>query len=151
MEATQVRSATLIDVPFLARHNQAMAMETENRILPDEIIIPGVEAVLKDPSKGFYIVATLNGEVVGNLMITYEWSDWRNGTIWWIQSVYVRPEHRGKGIFRLLFDHIAQLAAAANSPEIRLYAEVENENAHGVYESLGMSRSHYVMYEMKVK
>lgn len=143
-----IRHATLEDSLILARHNQAMAIETENRELPDEIIVPGVEAVLADPNKGFYLVNEEEGQVNGNLMVTYEWSDWRNGTIWWIQSVYVRPEARGRGIFGGLFRRVQGMAKAMGVKEIRLYADLGNASAHEVYLKLGMHRSHYQMFEM---
>jgi GNAT superfamily N-acetyltransferase len=147
-DPTLVRPATLSDADVLAEHNRRMALETESRDLPPAIIGAGVKAILEDAAKGFYLVAQSGSEVIGNLMVTYEWSDWRNGNIWWIQSVYVRPEHRGKGVFRKLFSHIHQLAKARQVRELRLYADQANVNAHRVYEQLGMRQSHYILFDM---
>ena len=121
-----IREASASDITVLARNNQALALETENLQLNSETILAGVSNAL-EREDCHYFVAELNGEVAGQTMITYEWSDWRNGLMWWIQSVYVRPEHRKKGVFRSLFNHIERLAR--NNPEVkalRLYVMENN-------------------------
>jgi len=116
------------------------------------VISAGVTAVFGDPAKGFYVVAEENGEVAGGLMVTYEWSDWRNGWFWWIQSVYIRPEYRGRRLYSDLYSYVKEKAAeAGNVCGFRLYVERENEHARRVYEKLGMAESHYLMYEEEVK
>lgn len=147
MEAFQIRRARSEDYATIAQFNQNMALETENKILPDELIVPGVKAILDDAGKGFYYVAEADGEVIGQLMITFEWSDWRNNTIWWIQSVYVKENWRGKGIYKALYEQVKQDAKAANIQTIRLYVEKENQRAQEVYRKLGMQETVYDMYE----
>jgi ribosomal protein S18 acetylase RimI-like enzyme len=145
----QIRRATLDDAQTIAAHNAAMAQETENVLLDAERVRLGVDAVLRDPAKGFYTVAALNGVVIGQLMITFEWSDWRNGTFWWIQSVYVQPEYRRLGVYRRLYQHV--LGEAEARPDvcgIRLYVSKENSAARQVYERLAMHAAHYDMYEV---
>ncbi|MCX6132663.1 MAG: GNAT family N-acetyltransferase [Ignavibacteriales bacterium] len=144
-----IRQATVADAAVVARFNELIALETESKTLDAELLQQGVEALLADPSKGIYFLAESGGTVVGQTMITYEWSDWRNGTFWWIQSVYVANEARGAGVFKSLFDHIHALAAGR--PDIcgiRLYVEENNARARQIYERLGMKHSHYRMYEM---
>lgn len=146
-----LRKATLDDLVVLADHNQAMALETENKTLDREVLENGLATVLADKSKGFYLVALDDSDqVAANLMITIEWSDWRNAPIWWFQSVYVRTEHRRKGIFAQMYQEVKAMAKKAGVPELRLYVEQENTNAQKVYEQLGMSQSHYLMYEVEV-
>lgn len=145
-----IRPATKADFTVLVANNQAMAMETENRQLDNQILSGGVQNLLDDPNKGFYIVAEENGQVVGNLMITKEWSDWRNGDMWWFQSVFVHPEHRGKGIFKALYQHVMALAKENGIKELRLYVEHDNVVAQKVYAALGMAKSHYDMWEVGV-
>jgi len=145
----KLRKATLDDLAILADHNQAMAEETENKTLNREVLENGLGTVLTDESKGFYLVAVDDKEqVAANLMITIEWSDWRNAPVWWFQSVYVRLEHRRKGIFAQMYEEVKAMAKAANVPELRLYVEKENTSAQKVYEQLGMAQSHYLMYEV---
>ena len=145
-----IRRASLQDHRSIVAHNQAMAMETENRRLDAEKIEPGVMAVLQDSNKGFYLVAEDAGNIVGSLMVTNEWSDWRNGMMWWFQSVYVLPEGRGKGVFKLLYNEVMRLAKEADVKELRLYVEKENVAAQKVYAALGMQLSHYDMWEVVV-
>lgn len=148
--------ATLQIIPAGARHaaaivqfNAAMAIETENRPLNQEVLSTGVAAVLRDPSLGQYWMAEMDERPIGQLMITYEWSDWRNCMFWWIQSVYVVPEHRGKGIYRALHDHVASSARrAGNVGGVRLYVDKHNERAQAVYRSIGMHETNYAMFEM---
>lgn len=145
-----IRMAKLSDAPDLVLHNCAMASETENLELPRETVHSGVLAVLNSPEKGFYILAEREGTTAGSLMITPEWSDWRNAPIWWIQSVYVRPAFRKQGIYQQMYRYIREMAAASGVPVIRLYVEKENQNAQAVYEKLGMHLSHYQLYEAEV-
>jgi GNAT superfamily N-acetyltransferase len=126
-----------------------MAWESERRRLIRVRVKRGVTALLKDPAKGTYHVAETGGAVVGQLLITYEWSDWRNGNFWWIQSVYVAPEFRQRGVFRALFNHVHKLAKSRRDVcGLRLYMHAENRRARRTYVRLGMSRSEYEVFEM---
>jgi ribosomal protein S18 acetylase RimI-like enzyme len=142
-----IRAATRADLAHLVAWNAAMAAETEDKVLDREVLERGVEAVLDDAARGFYLVAESGGEVVGSLMITYEWSDWRDGMFWWIQSVYVAPAARQRGMFRVLYGDTARRARAAGAVGLRLYVERENARAQQTYERLGMQRCRYHMYE----
>lgn len=143
-----IRNATPDDAGVVASYNCRMAEETEGRTLDQGVIGPGVAAVLGDPALGRYWVAESDGKVVGQLMVTFEWSDWRNGMIWWIQSVYVHPDHRRSGIFRALFRHVEALAKAEPGVcGLRLYHEQDNERARRTYESLGMVYPGYRVME----
>ena len=145
-----VRRATSADAGFIVESNVAMALETEGLALDPDAVRPGVAAALADGSLGFYLVAEVEGRPAGQLMITYEWSDWRNGLFWWIQSVYVRPEYRRRGVYRALHRHAAEAAQAAGGVcGIRLYVEQDNTIAQQVYESLDMHRTRYQMYEVE--
>ena len=149
-DAIHIRRATLSDAAFIAESNIAMASETEGMALNEDIVRPGVAAVLANDSLGFYLVAEIDGNPAGQLMVTYEWSDWRNGLWWWIQSVYVRPEHRRKGVYTALHRHVSQAAQAAGGVcGIRLYVEQENSTAQQVYQSLDMYHTRYHMYEVE--
>lgn len=144
----EIRIAERKDAASLVEFNQAMALETEGKQLDSEILKSGVEAVFDDDRKGFYAVAEADGKIVGGLMITYEWSDWRNRWFWWIQSVYILPDYRGKKIYRLLYEFIVEKAQQKGDVcGLRLYVERENVNAQKVYEKLGMQLSHYQMFE----
>jgi GNAT superfamily N-acetyltransferase len=143
-----VRLGQLSDAAVLAEFNRAMARETEGKDLPLERVRAGVETLLKNPNLGFYVVAMHEGKPVASLMVTTEWSDWRNGAFWWIQSVYVRPEFRRRGIFRDLYAFVKSLAA--DEPDVcgfRLYVERENSGARKTYEALRMQETPYRMYE----
>ena len=143
-----IRRATSADRPLLIEYNRAMALETEHKRLDETTLARGVAAVFDDSAKGFYLVADSTGEMVGQLMITTEWSDWRNGWFWWIQSVYVRPENRKQGVFRSLFQEAERLArAAGNVVGMRLYVERDNSNAQRTYERLGMYDTGYLVFE----
>ena len=145
-----IRLAQREDAPALVEFNQAMALETEGKRLASETLKNGVEAVFEDQKKGFYVVAEDDdkNQIIGGLMVTFEWSDWRNAWFWWIQSVYIMPDFRGKGIYRLLYEFVKEKAAEAkNVCGFRLYVERENTGAQKVYEKLGMEESHYLMYE----
>jgi len=146
-----IRLAQKEDVASLVEFNQAMALETEGKKLKPEILHSGVKAVFDDSKKGFYVVAENAGEIVGGLMITYEWSDWRNAWFWWIQSVYILPEYRGRRIYRMLYEFVKNKAAESKDVcGFRLYVEKENERAQKVYEKTGMQSSYYLMYEEKI-
>jgi ribosomal protein S18 acetylase RimI-like enzyme len=144
-----VRPAVDSDADFLAQGNAAMALETEHKRLDPEVVAAGVRAALADAAKGRYFVAERHGRRVGQLMFTYEWSDWRNGTFWWIQSVYVLPEARRNGVFRALFRHVEQLAEDdAAVCGIRLYVERENTRAQATYRHCGLHDAGYVVMEV---
>ncbi len=143
-----IRIATIEDAPDLVEFNQAMALETEGKRLETGILKSGVEAVFKDEKKGFYVVAEEENKIIGGLMVTFEWSDWRNNWFWWIQSVYILPEARGRKIYRRLYEFVKEQALeSGNVCGFRLYVEKENVNARKVYEKLNMEASHYLMYE----
>jgi ribosomal protein S18 acetylase RimI-like enzyme len=143
-----VRRAVAADVPVIVEFNCRLAQESENKTLDPEMLGKGVRATFADPHKGPYFVAEIAGQIVGQTQITYEWSDWRNGWIWWIQGVYVRPEARRRGVFRALYQYISEAARA--DPEVvalRLYVERENRLAQQTYQSLGMGMSGYLVME----
>lgn len=146
-----VRQATINDVQIIVRFNMKMAYETENISLDQEKLTDGVSAVFDDNAKGFYILAECDGDVIGQAMITYEWSDWRNAVFWWIQSVYVMPEYRKSGVFRSIFEQIKFMADKSNVCGLRLYVERDNIIAKKAYNNLGMSESHYDMFEIDKK
>jgi ribosomal protein S18 acetylase RimI-like enzyme len=146
--AVSYRDATAHDAAAIIDFQQAMARETEDVSLDRDICTRGVRAVFDAPSLGRYFVAEADGRVVASLLITYEWSDWRNGVVWWIQSVYVRPESRKQGIYAGLYDHVQKIAAAdARVRGIRLYVDRRNTPAQEVYRRLGMNGEHYLVYE----
>lgn len=143
-----IRQATLQDHKTLVTFQLAMAHETEGIELHAPTVEKGVEAVLNDSNKGHYYVAEMNGQIVSSLLTTFEWSDWRNGTILWIQSVYVSPEFRRKGVYRKMYAHIKdRVLKADNLNGIRLYADKTNVAAQNTYENLGMNHDHYVTFE----
>ena len=143
-----VRAATDADAATIAEFNIAMARETENYALDPQVIYPGVRAVLARPEYGFYRVAEINAEVVGCLLITYEWSDWRNGLLWWIQSVYVRQDARRRGVFGSLYASIrTDCAERPDVAGIRLYVEKDNDVAKSTYLGLGMTETDYRLFE----
>jgi GNAT superfamily N-acetyltransferase len=143
-----IREAARADLPFIIAANAALASETEGQALDGALLDPGVEAVLDDPRLGRYYIAEVDGRAVGQLMTTYEWSDWRNGLFLWIQSVYVQPAHRSGGVFRELFGHLEALARKdSRICGIRLYVDRANERAQGVYARVGMHCSNYGIME----
>ncbi|QEG23905.1 GNAT family N-acetyltransferase [Mariniblastus fucicola] len=146
-----IRFATAEDAESIADFQIAMALETENKTLCPDEVLTAVKSVFADTQKGFYLVADVDSEVVGSLMITYEWSDWRNCNMWYIQSVFVKPANRGKGLFSQMFHKVVELAKKENAMYVRLYVETENEKAQAAYENLGMKRMPYFMYDMKVE
>lgn len=144
-----IRDAGPDDRDTIVQFNAAMATETEDRRLDPETLRAGVEAVLQNPARGRYFLAERDGHVVAQTMITYEWSDWRNGNFWWIQSVYVSPDYRSAGVFTALYRHIERLAANDRTVcGIRLYVEKENVQAARTYLRLGMKPAHYNMLEV---
>ena len=149
---THIRDAIWSDRTTLACFNAAMARETEDRELDAELLQAGVDAVLRDAGKGFYLMAERDGESVGQLLITFEWSDWRNGVFWWIQSVYVHPENRRQGVFRSLYEDVLRRAERAqNVCGLRLCVERGNAAAQAVYRRLGMGPTIYEMFELAVE
>jgi len=142
-----IRNAIPADAPSIIDFQLKMAWETEKLRLNTETVTRGVEAVFRDPSKGNYYVAEADGKVVASLLITFEWSDWRNCNVWWFQSVYVLPEYRRQGVFRKMYNHIKELAQEQDIAGLRLYVETRNSRAQKTYEALGMSSEHYAFYE----
>jgi ribosomal protein S18 acetylase RimI-like enzyme len=152
LDAMKIRKARLADCPIIAEFNTRLAWETEKLKLDAPTIRRGVRAVLNDAAKGTYLVAEMEGAVVGQLLITYEWSDWRNGNFWWIQSVYVAAAHRQSGVFRRLFEHVEQLAQSRRDAcGLRLYVEKNNQRAQLTYAKLGMTKTHYEMFETDLR
>lgn len=144
----KIRRATIDDVNIIAEYNYNLAFETEDKKLNMEVLTKGVTALLKDENKGVYHVCEIDGNIVGQIMYTFEWSDWRNGTFLWIQSVYVDKNYRGKGVFKTLYNHIKNICDKdKNICGIRLYVERENYVAQKTYKSLGMEECNYYMYE----
>ena len=142
-----IRAATPDDQSILLDWNAAMAWETEKKQLDPAVLGRGIAGVFAMPHRGFYLIAERDDVPVGSLMVTYEWSDWRCGDFWWIQSVYVAPEARRRGVFRALHAEVEQRALAARAVGLRLYVETENAQAQATYADLGMQRCHYWMYE----
>jgi ribosomal protein S18 acetylase RimI-like enzyme len=144
-----IRRATPADVAVLVAFNAAIAWETEDKRLDPAVLTAGVRAVFDDPARGFYTVAERNGEIVAQMMITYEWSDWRNGWFWWVQSVYVREDARRGGVFRALYRAIEQQASADPGViGLRLYFDTDNSRAQATYRALGMTDTAYGMMEV---
>ena len=146
-----LRDASLADLEVIVEFNARLAHETEDRELDRAVLTGGVAALLRDATKGRYFVAEQAGDVVGQVMVTYEWSDWRNGQFWWIQSVYVRADSRGAGVFKALFAHVSRLAQS--QPEVcglRLYVEEDNASARAVYARLGLRPTTYGVMEREL-
>ena len=145
--AVHVRPATSADHAFIVRGNLEMALETEDLRLDEATLAAGVRSMLDGHAPGAYWIAEVNGEPAGQLMITFEWSDWRNRIVWWIQSVYVVPTARRHGVFRHLYAHVREAAATAGAGGLRLYVDTRNTRAQEVYRSLGMNGDHYRVFE----
>ncbi len=148
----EVRLAEDRDAATIAEFTRNMAWETEQIHLKPETVSDGVKAVFEDPGLGFYVVATHLGDIVACLMVTYEWSDWRNGVQWWLQSVYVSSEFRRKGIFKKLWEFTMNLAS--DHPDVcgvRLYVEKDNKPAQATYHSIGMEATNYLVYETTLR
>ncbi|HED13789.1 MAG TPA: GNAT family N-acetyltransferase [Gammaproteobacteria bacterium] len=145
------RQATPADTDCLAQCNIAMALETEQLILPENTVKRGVRHMIAHPELGFYLLAEADTKIVGSLMLTSEWSDWRNGLFWWIQSVYVLPRYRHQGVYRMLYQRVKELALQRNDIcGFRLYVEQENKPAQACYQALGMEPTRYFLYEETV-
>lgn len=142
-----IRIAEPSDLEFVVAANRRLAHETENLTLDDDTLRDGVGALLEGRVPGRYWVAVMDGQVVGQTAVTFEWSDWRNRMVWWIQSVYVMPEARKFGVFRALYDYVRAEAQAANAGGIRLYVDTRNTRAQAVYSALGMNGDHYRVFE----
>jgi ribosomal protein S18 acetylase RimI-like enzyme len=147
----RIRDARAADQEFLARGNESMALETEHKVLDPQVVRRGVGIVLAAPQHGRYFVAEDGaGEPVGQLMVTYEWSDWRNGQFWWIQSVYVLPAARRGGVFRALYDHVDALSRSTPGVcGLRLYVELDNTAAQRTYRQCGMVDANYRVFEVE--
>ena len=146
-----IRIATSDDAVTIADFNARMAMETESKHLDAAIVLKGVTEAIEHPVHGIYFVAEIDGAIVGQAMITYEWSDWRNGQFWWIQSVYVLEEWRGKKVFTALYQRIMDLAKTTPGVcGVRLYVEASNERAQKTYSNLGMNKTGYEMFEIEI-
>lgn len=146
--AIKIRESRPEDLDVVVRFNSAMALETEDKVLKPEVVTRGVRRALGDPERGRYFLAEMDGRVVGQIMFTLEWSDWRDAWFWWIQSVFVDPEYRGRGVFSRLYRHLYDLARS--DPDVcglRLYVESENERAQSVYHALGMAKTGYLVME----
>ena len=148
-----IRTGALSDIEAIAQFNIDMARETESLNLNPAVITAGVRGMIENPSRGFYLVVDAvngNGEkvIAASLMVTTEWSDWRNGLLWWIQSVYVLPEWRRHGLYRAMYQRVKELSETAdNVCGFRLYVEKDNINAQKTYSALGMEATHYLLFE----
>ncbi len=144
----QIITASEAHQEFIINAQLKMARETENLSLDSNTVANGVAAVFKDPQLGYYLIAKKEEECVASLLITYEWSDWRNGTVWWIQSVYVDPAHRKKGVFKKLYQEIKnRVQNNEGVVGLRLYVDKTNQSAQKVYTKLGMNGNHYSLFE----
>jgi len=143
-----IRAAERRDLAALVAYNLALAWETEQKRLDPVTVEAGVAALLGDPQRGFYTVAEVEGQVVGQVLITFEWSDWRNGWFWWLQSVYVQPAFRRRGVFRALVEHLEERARREGQVVgLRLYVERDNRAAQAVYAALGLQPTTYGVLE----
>jgi len=143
-----VRKATRQDTVDIVRFQREMALETEGKVLDEVILKNGITAVFDSNQKGFYLVAEVDGHLVGSLLITYEWSDWRNATFWWVQSVFVDANWRRKGVYRSMHNYVMNVAESREDIcGIRLYVDRTNTIAQQTYDDLGMTHSHYDLYE----
>ncbi len=142
-----IREATYADAKFIIDANFAMAKEVENLELDLETLTKGVKAVFRDAGKGRYIIGEINGEIAGCMLVTLEWSDWRNKHVGWIQSLYVVPEHRSKGIFRSMFATLEEKVVLGDFAGLRLYVDKSNSSAKDIYKTLGMNGDHYEIFE----
>jgi GNAT superfamily N-acetyltransferase len=142
-----IRPGVAADAPVVAEFNRLLAWESEHKALDPQVLAAGVAAALADPDRARYFVAEEDGSVLGQLMLTREWSDWRNGWIWWIQSVYVRADARRRGVFRGLYEHVRRTARAEGVVGLRLYVEQDNHAARETYRRMGMQASGYLVLE----
>ena len=135
------------DIEAIVRFQADMAMESEGTMLDMDILTLGVTSAINDEQKGTYLVASVNDTPIGSLMVTREWSDWNNMWYWWIQSVYVMPEYRNQGVYRAMYATLKDMAKENGVSQVRLYADRTNHSAQQVYQRLGMTESHYLMFE----
>ena len=144
-----VRKAKIEDIETIVEYNYNLAFETEKKRLDKDILFKGVKSLIEDEKKGIYHVCIIDNKVVGQIMYTYEWSDWRNGTFIWVQSVYVKKEYRGRGVFKALYKNVKDICENSenNFVGIRLYVEEENYIAQKAYKDLGMHKCNYYIYE----
>ncbi len=143
-----IRQANPADSKIIADFQILMALETEQLKLHRRTVVAGVKQVFARPEHGCYFVAENQGSIIASLLITYEWSDWRNGTIYWIQSVFVKPEFRNRGVFKTMYQHIKALVLSDNRVMgIRLYVDKFNTTARTIYEKIQMNGDHYALYE----
>lgn len=142
-----VSRGEVCDIDSIVQFQADMAMESEGCVLNKEKVTKGVTAAMLDDSKGIYWVAKIDERTIGSLMITREWSDWNNEWYWWIQSVYVTPEYRKQGVYKAMYQKVKDAAKENNVSQIRLYADKTNLSAQKAYQSLGMHKSHYLMFE----
>ena len=143
-----IRPAKFQEISIIAEFQVNMAAETEKILLDKNLVSVGIEALFTDPAKGVYYLAEEDGSAVGCFLITYEWSDWRNGMVWWLQSVYVQENHRRKGVFSTMYAYLVE--TISKDPQIiglRLYVDKSNRRAQEVYSSLGMNGEHYTVFE----
>ncbi|RAW03117.1 GNAT family N-acetyltransferase [Pseudochryseolinea flava] len=144
----EIRQATRDDLPTLQKFQVQLALESEGISLDEAKLSAGLKALLNDEHKGVYYVALENQQVIACYLITFEWSDWRNGMVWWLQSVYVIESHRGKGVFRVMYEHVlAQINADPSVIGLRLYVDKSNARAMHVYRAMGMDGDHYTVFE----
>ena len=147
-QGINLRMATVRDIDNITLFNTEMAFETESIYLDQADLRHGIAAVLSDSNLGFYLISELEGVMIGQILITKEWSDWRNGWFWWIQSVFVEPNHRRMGVYSAMYKKIVDMAdREGNVCGLRLYVDRDNLSAKQVYSHLGMSQSHYDLYE----
>ncbi|MCQ2111442.1 MAG: GNAT family N-acetyltransferase [Bacteroidaceae bacterium] len=146
----EIRIGTLADAKAIAQFQVDMALESEGTLLGIDTLLDGVRHAMEDAQKGTYLVAEVDGNPVGSLLLTKEWSDWNDGWYYWIQSVFVKAEHRRKGLYRAMYEKAKQIARADGASQIRLYVDKTNERGQKTYQALGMHESHYLMYEAEL-
>lgn len=147
----QIAIGTTAEIEAIAQFQVDMAMESEGTTLDRQTVLRGVTEAMNDRNRGLYLVTRKESEVVGSLMITREWSDWNAQWYWWVQSVYVTPAHRGKGLFRAMYAKVKELASLEGIEQVRLYVDKSNRVAQEVYRKVGMEECHYLMYEEVLK
>lgn len=145
-----IRIGTMADAKAIAQFQVDMALESEGTLLGIDTLLDGVRHAMEDAQKGTYLVAEVDGNPVGSLLLTKEWSDWNDGWYYWIQSVFVKAEHRRKGLYRAMYEKAKQIARADGASQIRLYVDKTNERGQKTYQALGMHESHYLMYEAEL-
>lgn len=143
----EIKEADISALDYLTQANIDLALETENLILDPAIVRPGTQAVLEDPKLGVYFLAIHKNEIIGSMLITKEWSDWRNNNNAWIQSLFVQKPYRSQGVFKQLFKHLENLCNKGVFSGIRLYADKDNKKAIKVYQDLGLNDDHYIFFE----